>query len=66
MQGRLLSVNNPIARGLGAEELEPEKSVNFGLGFTAQFSDTSTCRSTCSASTSTIASPCPNASTARA
>lgn len=39
IQGRILSVNNPIARGLGAEDLQPEKSRNFGLGMTAQFSD---------------------------
>ncbi|MGH8025457.1 MAG: TonB-dependent receptor plug domain-containing protein, partial [Pseudoxanthomonas sp.] len=32
LQGRLLSVNNPIAQALGAKPLEPEKSVNFSLG----------------------------------
>jgi len=39
IQGRILSVNNPIARGLGAEDLKPEKSRNFSLGITAQFSE---------------------------
>jgi len=34
--GRILSVNNPIARGLGAVPLTPEKSRNFSLGLTAQ------------------------------
>nr|WP_243042449.1 TonB-dependent receptor [Dyella sedimenti] len=34
--GRILSVNNPIARGLGAEPLRPEKSRNASLGFTGQ------------------------------
>jgi iron complex outermembrane receptor protein len=36
LQGRLLSVNNPIARGLGAETLEAETSRNYSLGFTSQ------------------------------
>lgn len=36
VQGRLLSVNNPIARGLGATDLDPEKSINASLGFTSQ------------------------------
>jgi iron complex outermembrane receptor protein len=36
VQGRLLSVNNPIARALGATDLKPEKSVNTSLGFTSQ------------------------------
>jgi len=36
VQGRLLSVNNPIARGLGATDLEPEKSLNTSLGFTSR------------------------------
>lgn len=39
IQGRILSVNNAIARGLGAQDLDPEKSRNFSLGFTARFSD---------------------------
>jgi iron complex outermembrane receptor protein len=39
-QGRVLSVNNPIARALGAKPLEPEKSVNASLGFTARAGDT--------------------------
>ena len=39
IQGRILSVNNPIARGLGAQDLDPETSNNFGFGFTAQFTD---------------------------
>jgi len=36
VQGRLLSVNNPIARGLGATDLDPEKSINASLGFTSR------------------------------
>ncbi|QDI02587.1 TonB-dependent receptor [Xanthomonas cerealis pv. cerealis] len=36
LQGRLLSVNNPIAQALGARELKPEKSVNYSLGFTSR------------------------------
>ena len=36
VQGRLLSVNNPIARALGATDLKPEKSINYSLGFTSQ------------------------------
>ncbi|MCW4454733.1 TonB-dependent receptor [Flavobacterium sp. MXW15] len=36
VQGRLLSVNNPIARGLGATDLKPEKSLNASLGFTSR------------------------------
>lgn len=36
VQGRLLSVNNPIARALGASDLRPEESLNFSLGFTAR------------------------------
>ncbi|MBB3227381.1 iron complex outermembrane receptor protein [Luteibacter sp. Sphag1AF] len=36
VQGRVLSVNNPIARGLGATDLQPEKSRNISLGFTAR------------------------------
>jgi len=36
VQGRLLSVNNPIARGLGAQDLKPEKSLNTSLGFTSR------------------------------
>ncbi|KAF1014528.1 MAG: Colicin I receptor [Stenotrophomonas maltophilia] len=36
VQGRLLSVNNPIARGLGATDLKPEKSLNTSLGFTSR------------------------------
>ncbi len=39
MQGRVLSVNNPIARGLGASDLKPEKSVNTSLGFTSRIGD---------------------------
>ncbi len=35
-QGRLLSVNNPIARALGARDLQPEESRNFSLGLTAR------------------------------
>ena len=36
VQGRTLSVNNPIARGLGATDLKPEKSLNSSLGFTSR------------------------------
>lgn len=39
LQGRLLSVNNPIAQALGAQPLEPEKSVNFSLGFTSKIGE---------------------------
>ncbi len=39
LQGRLLSVNNPIARALGAQDLQPEKSVNLSLGFTSRIGD---------------------------
>lgn len=39
VQGRTLSVNNPIARGLGATDLKPEKSVNTSLGFTSRIGD---------------------------
>ena len=38
-QGRLLSVNNPIARALGAKPLQAEQSVNLGLGFTSQIGE---------------------------
>ncbi|MDC8015753.1 TonB-dependent receptor plug domain-containing protein [Tahibacter soli] len=37
--GRLLSVNNPIARALGAKPLDAEKSTNVSFGFTAQVTD---------------------------
>ncbi|MDU8498854.1 TonB-dependent receptor [Pseudomonas syringae] len=36
---RVLSVNDPIARALGAEDLKPETSKNFSLGLTAQLSE---------------------------
>ncbi len=39
VQGRLLSVNNPIARALGATALDPEKSINASLGFTSRIGD---------------------------
>ena len=39
VQGRLLSVNNPIARALGATDLKPEKSINASLGFTSRIGD---------------------------
>jgi iron complex outermembrane receptor protein len=39
LQGRLLSVNNPIAQALGAKPLEPEKSVNFSVGFTSRIGE---------------------------
>lgn len=38
-QGRLLSVNNPIARALGASDLKPEKSLNYSLGFTSRLGE---------------------------
>ena len=34
--GRILSVNNPLARGLGATSLKPEKSRNISVGLTGQ------------------------------
>jgi iron complex outermembrane receptor protein len=34
--GRILSVNNPLAQGLGATALKPEKSRNFSVGLTGQ------------------------------
>jgi len=39
VEGRLLSVNNPIARALGATDLDPEKSVNLSLGFTSRIGE---------------------------
>lgn len=36
---RVLSVNDPIARALGAESLDPETSKNFSLGLTAQLNE---------------------------
>lgn len=39
IQGRLLSVNNPIARALGATDLDPEESINASLGFTSRIGD---------------------------
>ncbi|MGY4533136.1 iron complex outermembrane receptor protein [Pseudomonas sp. TE3786] len=36
---RVLSVNDPIAKALGAEELDPETSKNFSIGLTAKFTD---------------------------
>ena len=36
---RVLSVNDPIARALGAEDLDPETSKNFSIGLTAQLSE---------------------------
>lgn len=36
LQGRLLSVNNRIARGLGAQALDPEAALNVSLGVTLQ------------------------------
>ncbi|WP_295970517.1 TonB-dependent receptor [uncultured Xanthomonas sp.] len=36
LQGRLLSVENPIAQALGARTLQPEKSRNYSLGFTSR------------------------------
>lgn len=40
IQSRLLSVNNPIARALGATDLAPEQSINASLGFTSQLGET--------------------------
>ena len=37
--GRILSVNNPIARGLGAQSLRPETSRNASLGLTGQIDE---------------------------
>ncbi len=37
--GRILSVNNPIAQGLGAQSLRPEKSRNASVGFTGQIDE---------------------------
>ena len=39
VEGRLLSVNNPIARALGATALKPEKSINASLGFTSRIGE---------------------------
>ncbi|WP_313348236.1 TonB-dependent receptor [Stenotrophomonas sp.] len=39
VQGRVLSVNNPIARALGASDLKPEKSLNTSLGFTSRIGE---------------------------
>lgn len=39
VQSRVLSVNNPIARALGASNLKPEKSVNYSLGFTSRIGE---------------------------
>ena len=33
---RTFRVNDPAAQALGAEELKPEKSINYSLGFTSQ------------------------------
>ena len=38
-QGRLLSVNNPIARALGAKPLDAETATNASLGFTSRLGD---------------------------
>jgi len=39
VQGRQLSVNNPIARALGAVDLKPETSRNYSFGLTGQFGE---------------------------
>jgi len=39
LQGRLLSVNNPIARALGARDLDPETSLNLSLGLTSRIGE---------------------------
>jgi len=39
LSGRILSVNNPIARGLGARALKPETSRNLSLGLTGKLGD---------------------------
>jgi len=36
---RVLSVNDPVARALGAQDLKPETSKNFSIGLTAQLND---------------------------
>lgn len=38
-QGRLLSVNNPIAQALGARPLDAETATNASLGFTSRLGD---------------------------
>ena len=40
IQSRLLSVNNPIARALGATDLSPEQALNASLGFTSRVGET--------------------------
>ncbi len=37
--GRILSVNDPLARELGAQPLRPEKSRNYSLGLTGQLDE---------------------------
>lgn len=39
VQSRVLSIDNPIARALGATDLKPEKSINYSLGFTSRIGD---------------------------
>jgi iron complex outermembrane receptor protein len=39
VQSRVLSVDNPIARSLGATDLKPEKSLNYSLGFTSRIGE---------------------------
>ncbi|HBK47493.1 MAG TPA: TonB-dependent receptor [Xanthomonadaceae bacterium] len=39
VQSRVLAVDNPIARALGASDLKPEKSLNYSLGFTSRIGD---------------------------
>lgn len=39
VQSRVLAVDNPIARSLGARDLKPEKSVNYSLGFTSRLGE---------------------------
>ncbi|RRN58878.1 TonB-dependent receptor [Pseudoxanthomonas sp. SGNA-20] len=39
VQGRLLAVANPIARALGARDLDPEQSRNLGLGLAARIGE---------------------------
>lgn len=39
LQGRILSVRHPVARALGAQDLQPETSRNLSLGLTARLGE---------------------------
>ncbi len=64
VEGRLLSVNNPIARALGATDWNRRRRSTSTSASPASSASTSTCPSTCSRSRSTTASPCPRPSPA--